>query len=210
MTTADTNASSKRLLVIIPDRVTDLLVKGEYQPDYYNPGRLFDQVHILSTCYDEPDLEALQRTVGDAELHWHTLPEQPVLISSKWQKWWKKPLRDWAAPGVRLAKEIAPHLIRTHGADWNTYLASRIKARLGIPYVTSLHINPDINPVRRYVGTDPTEAQKSQNAFFEYVEHQGLINADLVMPVYEPIVPYLQRHGVEQWAHKPASPNLRL
>src|SRR5262249_1411491 len=34
------------------------------------------------------------------------------------------------------------------------------------------------------------------NAFFEYLEREGLVNADLVMPVYEPIMPYLARHGI--------------
>jgi len=40
------------LLVIIPDRVTDILIKGEFQPLYYNPGNLFDEVHILMTNDD--------------------------------------------------------------------------------------------------------------------------------------------------------------
>ncbi|WP_026380424.1 glycosyltransferase [Afifella pfennigii] len=199
MASMSSSNAARRLLVIIPDRVTDILTKGEYQPNYYNPGELFDVVHILSTSQDSPDLQALQRTVGRAELHWHTHPEDPGLIAQNWQSWWKKPLRDWAAPGVETARRIDPHLIRLHGADWNGYLASRIKRKLGIPYVMSLHINPDVNPVRRHVRPPFTPEQERHNAFFEYIEHAGLRSADLVMPVYKPIVPYVQRHGVERF-----------
>ena len=90
---------------------------------------------------------------------------------------------------------IDPDSIRCHGADWNTYLASRIKAELGIPYVTSLHINPDVNSVRRIQGDNLTPEQKRHNAFYNYLERDALRDADLVMPVYQPILPYLKRLG---------------
>lgn len=191
MTTA-----AERLMVLVPDRITDILIKGEYQPNYYNPGELFSEVHLVTTTDDRPDLALLQRTVGKARLHVHNVPEAPALIAQDWRRWWKKPLRDWAKPGVALAAAIKPQLMRVHGADWNIYLAARIKKALGIPYVASLHINPDENPVRRYLGPSPSVAQQQQNDFFEYVEHEGLTRADLVMPVYRPILPYLKRHGV--------------
>lgn len=187
---------AERLMVLVPDRISDILVKGEYQPNYYNPGELFDEVHIVTTTDDRPDLAQLQRTVGRARLHVHNVPEQPALIGGNWRRWWKQPLRDWAKAGVTLARQIKPQLMRVHGADWNIYLAARIKRALGIPYVVSLHINPDVNPVRRYLSGNLTPAQQQQNEFFEYVEHEGLRRADLVMPVYESIVPYVRRHGV--------------
>ena len=187
---------AERLMVIIPDRISDILVKGEYQPNYYNPGELFDDVHIVTTTDDRPDLSMLQRTVGRARLSVHNVPEQPALVGQRWWRWWHKPLRDWARPGVALAKRIRPQLVRCHGADWNIYLASRIRARLGVPYVASLHINPDVNPVRRFTVPPFSPEQLDRNAFFEYVEGTGLRAADLVMPVYEPIVTYLRRHQV--------------
>lgn len=187
---------AERLMVLVPDRITDILIKGEYQPNYYNPGELFSEVHVVTTTDDRPDLGMLQRTVGRATLHVHNVPEAPALIAQDWKRWWKKPLRDWAAPGVALARAIQPQLIRCHGADWNTYLASRIRKKLGIPYVVSLHINPDVNPVRRYITTPLTPDQQRHNEFYEYIESEGLRHADLVMPVYEPILPYLKRLGV--------------
>lgn len=185
-------------MVLVPDRITEILVKGEYQPNYYNPGELFSEVHLVTTTDDRPDLSQLQRTVGRARLHVHNVPENSLLASTNWRRWWKKPLRDWAQPGVDLARRIRPQLIRVHGADWNGYLAARIRKALGIPYVLSLHINPDVNPVRRFITPPLTEAQQQHNAFFEYVEGTGLRSADLVMPVYRSILPYLERHGVRR------------
>jgi glycosyltransferase involved in cell wall biosynthesis len=187
-----------RLMVIIPDRITEILVKGEYQPNYYNPGEFFDQVHIVTTTDDRPDLGKLQRTVGRARLFVENVPENPEIIERNWRAWWRNPLNEWARAGVEIARRIRPHLVRCHGADWNGYLASRIKRALGIPYVMSLHINPDVNPVRRLNKTPLTSAEQRHNAFFEHVEHTGLRDADLVMPVYKSILPYLTRHGVER------------
>ena len=57
---------AERLMVLVPDRITEILEKGEYQPNYYNPGELFSDVHIVTTTDDRPDLDRLKRTVGDA------------------------------------------------------------------------------------------------------------------------------------------------
>lgn len=185
-----------KLLVLIPDRISDILKKGEYQPRYYNPGEVFDEVHILSTTEDSPDLAALQRTVGSARLFLHYHHDNPLLTNYRPEFVRTQGLRRWARGGVEIARRINPDLIRCHGADWNTYLASRIKRALGIPYVVSLHINPDVNPVRRVLGPGLSRAQLRHNRFFEYLEGEGLRHADLVMPVYKPILSYLARHGV--------------
>lgn len=184
-----------RLLVIVPDRISQIIEKGEYQPNYYNPGGVFDEVHILMTNDDAPDPTALQRTVGRARLHLHNYPDKAGISTWRWGFLKGKRLRSWARGGVDIARRIAPDMVRCHGSDWNTYLASRIKAKLGVPYVVSLHINPDINPVRR-IASPTTGLEKRHNAFYNYLERQALRQADLVMPVYKPILPYLSRLGV--------------
>lgn len=185
-----------RLLVVIPDRLSDIIAKGELQPDYYNPGRVFDDVHILMCNDDRPDPEALKYLVGGAALTLHNYPDDLTLVGRRpeWLTEWR--LRRWARGGVDIARRIRPDLMRCHGADWNTYLASRIKAELGIPYVVSLHINADVNPVRRYLKPQLSAAEARHNRFYEHLEVAGLRNADLVMPVYRPILPYLKRLGV--------------
>lgn len=187
-----------KLLVIIPDRITGVVEKGEYQPNYYNPGDLFDEVHLLLTNDDKPDPASIQHTVGRAKLFIHNYPDDLNLVGK--HHWLLTPfrLKKWAKAGVEMARRIAPDMIRCHGVDWNTYLASRINAALGIPYVVSIHINPDENPVRRFKGDNLTPAQAQQNAFYEYLEGEALKRAHLVMPVYKPILPYLARKGISQ------------
>jgi glycosyltransferase involved in cell wall biosynthesis len=185
------------LLVIIPDYVSAIIEKGEYQPRYYNPENFFDEVHLLLTNADRPNLTALQYTVGQAKLYVHNMPEPSDLV----QKWRTKGvvwLREWARPAVDLARRIQPALIRCHGADLNAWAAFQIKRELGIPYVVSLHINPDVNPTRRFLESDLTQEQRHNNELFEFVERKSLRAADLVMPVYRPILPYLARMGVDR------------
>jgi len=186
----------KRLLVIIPDRITEILEKGEFQPCYYNPGEVFDEVHILMTNDDKPPPQAVQPTVGRAKLVLHNYPDDLSLVGRHNALLTPLRLRRWAKGGVEIARRIAPDMIRCHGADWNAYLAARINAELGIPYVVSLHINPDENPVRRFKGPNLSSDQRRTNAFYEYLEKESLRRARLVLPVYKPILPYLARLGV--------------
>lgn len=188
----------KRLLVIVPDRLSDIADKGEVQAAYYNPGELFDEVHILMTNDDRPPIEPLQYMVGRAKLHIHNYPDDLNLVAKHHRLLTPFRLKKWAKGGIEIARRIAPDMIRCHGVDWNTYLASRINKALGIPYVTSIHINLDENPNRRFKGGNLTPAQAQQNAFYEYLESEALKRAHLVMPVYKPILPYLARKGISR------------
>lgn len=188
-----------KLLVLVPDYISHILAKGEYQPRYYNPGKVFDEVHILTTMPDRPDLAALQPTVGRAKLFFHTLPEDTRMANRPWWLFDDFLLRRWARPGVELARAIGPALIRCHGADWNAYLARRIREQCGIPYVVSLHTNPDTDQNRRALMNPLSRQQVRANALFEHLERQGLEHAEVVMPVYRSIIPYLERMGVTRY-----------
>jgi glycosyltransferase involved in cell wall biosynthesis len=188
-----------RLLVIVPDALSELLEKGELQPRYYNPGDFFKEVWIMTTSTDSGSSQELQRAVGNARLKVVSCPADLALVND-----WLKPrrlrrLRKWVKQGMNVIKNIDPDLIRCHGGDWNTYLAASAKQELGIPYTVSLHINPDENPTRRFKGEGLSREQRRVNRFYEEIETVGLRNADLVMPVYKPIVPYLLRKGVSRW-----------
>jgi len=104
---------TKRLLVIISDRLSDLIRKGEMTPRYYNPGELFDEVHILMTNNDHPDPGMLQRTVGGAKLSIYNLPADKRLFirSLGWQTFLMK---NWIEEGLKIASHVSPHLIRVY------------------------------------------------------------------------------------------------
>ncbi len=201
-----------KLLVLVPDRISAILEKGEYQPRYYNPGNLFDEVHILICNDDKPDPRELQSTVGSARLFLHNLPEdtQYFIQYANWfrpwlLKLWAKPflylakkyqfqlLNKWAQPAVELARHIQPNLIRCHGNDYNAYVASRIKSELGIPYVVSLHTNPDVDPRHRPLPPYGSWWEQLFAIVFDEIEIEGLIRANRILPVYKSIIPYLAR-----------------
>lgn len=181
----------RKLMIIIPDIISDILKKGEYQPRYYNPGNLFEEVHILITNYDLPDKVALQRTVGDAKLYIHNLPEPDTHGHIPYYLKKKK----WVRKAIDLAKQINPLIIRCHGNWLNGYLASRIKKKLNIPYVVSMHTNPDEELRGR--ATDLSE-KKYWNKMRK-IEKISLHNANMVCPVYQPIIPYLKAMGVKRY-----------
>jgi len=185
----------KVLLVIIPDRLSDLVAKGEITERYYNPGNLFEEVHILMTNDDKVDPAAVQKTVGSAKLYLHNLPAKGIFLRSLgWRPWL---LKGWAEPAVALAREIRPSLIRCHGCHLNAYLAFRIKKILGIPYVISLHGNPDVDYYRGRLAR--TCKEKLFGWAIEDIEVISVRNANFVLPVYSPIVSYLKKHGVKNY-----------
>lgn len=183
-----------RLLVIIPDRLSDLICKGEITDRYYNPGNLFSEVHILMTNDDTPDPAAVQRTVGSAQLHLHNLPVDKQLFVQT-LGWQPGLLKHWARKAVELARAVKPALVRCHGAFLNAFLASEIKAMLGIPYLVSLHTNPDTD-IR---GMARTWRGWLFGQGLRAVEKVALRNADLVLPVYRDIVPFLQRLDITRY-----------
>jgi glycosyltransferase involved in cell wall biosynthesis len=185
-----------RLLVIIPDRLSVLVSKGELTPRYYNPGNLFRQVEILLINDDEPDRASLQHTVGDAALAIHNLSvDTGTFVRSL--GWRPALLRGWARAAVERAAKAKPQLVRCHGNNLNAFAALEIKRMLGVPYVMSLHGNPDVDYNRGRLGR--TWKRKIAGAAIEAVEIETVRNADFVVPVYSPIVPYLEKYGVSRY-----------
>lgn len=183
-----------RLLVIVPDSLTALIAKGEITDNYYNPGEVFDEVHLLLTNDDRPPLDELQRTVGRATVTVHNLPPRERMLK---RTLGYRPfmLRRWAEPGVELAVRLRPRLVRCHGVWLNAFVAREIQRRLGIPYVVSLHINPDEDVRSRAEGWK----QRVDARALATVERLALRDAALVLPVYRAIVPYLERLGVTRY-----------
>ena len=185
---------AERLMVIIPDRLSDLLRKGEVTERYYNPGALFREVHLVMTNDDQPDPEPVQKMVGDAKLYLYNAqpPRRFFFRTLGWRPWL---LRSWAEGVGELARAIRPQLIRCHGAHLNAFAAFRINSRLGVRYVLSLHNNPD-EAVRGR--TRDVKAWLADRAI-ESVAKIALRNAALVLPVYLSILPYLKGLDVERY-----------
>jgi glycosyltransferase involved in cell wall biosynthesis len=181
-------------MVIVPEAISEWIDKGEVVDRYYNPGDLFDHVDVVLTNDDWPDPGALQRVVGRAEVSVHSRPLPPGTFR-RTLGYRPRLLRRWAAGVVGLARELRPDLVRCHGADVNALAASEVKRVLGVPYAVSLHINPD-EDIR---GRATDRRERIALRAIRSVERYSLRRADVVLPVYEPIVPYLKRLGVTRY-----------
>ncbi len=189
-------AKAKRLMVIVPDTLSALVKKGEITPRYYNPGELFEEVHIVMTNNDEVNPSDLQKTVGRARLFLYNVPLYRHFFS-RTLGYRSCLLNRWAEAGVMLAKKIKPDLIRCYEIRFNAFMATRIKQKLGVPVVISLHGNPDIDlrgPVAR------TIRDKIRSWAHKAVERPALKSADHFIAVYDPILPYLRKNGVQRYS----------
>ena len=185
---------TSRLMVIVPDYVSVFLDKGEEIDRYYNPGDVFDEVHIVLTNDDRPNMAAIKRMAGRACVYLYNLPtgRNLFLRSLGWRPLF---LERWVRGALALARAIQPNLVRCHGALLNGYAAYRIKQAYGVPYLVSLHINPDEDVRGRARGLKQRLFATAQQT----VGNLTLRNADLVMPVYQSIIPYLERIGVRRF-----------
>lgn len=184
----------KVLLNIITDRLSHLEGKGELTSRYYNPGEVFDEVHILMTNGDQADAEKLQKLVGNASLHIHNLESGKALLF-KSLFWRPSLLKGWAAEGIRIARKIKPDLVRCYGNYINGMVAAEIKKELGIPYVVSLHTHPDENRSNLKYGWK----NFLYYHFTASVENYTLRNADKVAVIYESLLPYITRRRIKQY-----------
>jgi glycosyltransferase involved in cell wall biosynthesis len=182
------------LLVIIPDQLTAILNKGEVTNRYYNPGDLFDEVHILMVNADRPDPALVQPMVGRARLFLHNLPIPPGRFFHKTLGWRPRLMRPWAEQAVALTRSIRPNLQRCYGNSYNAFLGAEIRRTLGIPLVISLHTQTDDNRRDWTKGWKERVFAQARRSFEAY----ALRNADIVTPVYQSILRYTNRLGIDR------------
>src|SRR5437867_2144980 len=76
---AGASNDARRLMVIVADKITELAEKGEITERYYNPGDLFDEVHLVLLNDDRPDPAVLRKTAGRATVTSHNLSPRGLL-----------------------------------------------------------------------------------------------------------------------------------
>jgi glycosyltransferase involved in cell wall biosynthesis len=184
-------------MVLVPERISEWIDKGEVVDRYYNPGDLFDEVDLLMTNDDDPDPDAVQRLVGRARwsisrfpppdrFFYRTAGLRPGLV------------RRWARPAVEHALARRPALMRCHGSDLNGVVAAEVRRRASIPLVLSLHTNPGESRrfVQRRWRDDPKAAiLATANAPIQRI---GVRRADCVICVYRYIVLWAQHVGAKR------------
>jgi len=178
----------ERLVVIVADRLSELVSKGELVERYYNPGNLFREVHLIMTNDDHPEPREIQKTAGGAVLHIHNLPAPSLKETLGWQPFM---LEKWVASGRNLIGKVAPNLIRTHNNFLEGYLACRVKKALAIPYIVSLHGVWDRDCLSGFM-------DRFRRFFRVKLERESLAHADGVIAVYAPILRYAREYGARK------------
>ncbi len=181
----------KKLVVIISDRLSVLVRKGEVVERYYNPGNYFDEVHIIMLNDDKVEPENVKPMIGEGRLFLYNYPEPPYFFKKSlgWQPFLMK---KWIRESINLIQKIQPNLIRCHGAHLNAFVALCAKKAMKIPYVISLHTNSDES-----LKVNSSFKEKIIAFFLRKIEIKSLRNCDLVMPVYQAIVPYLDKRNIK-------------
>jgi glycosyltransferase involved in cell wall biosynthesis len=180
----------KSLLVVLAEPISGWVAKGEIIDRYFNPNNIFECVYIFLLNDDTPDEAAIKRLVGDAEFRIYNFPAGPklFLLTLGWRPQLMGP---WARRMVNKAGQLNPQIIRCYSAHLNIEVARRVKKNFGIPYYVSLHINPEAD-----LNTKGTVKQQIARKAIRRIELLGLRSADLVLPVYSTIIPFLETKGV--------------
>ena len=190
MTAKQTN---KRLVVVMIDPLTPIIKKGEIVERYHNPGELFDEIHFVLLNDDKPDPVKLQPLAGRARVFVHNAP-MPSQMVVRTMGWRPRLVRRFVDPVVALIATIAPDVTRALNPWLDGFVCAEAKRLHGIPYVISLHANPDLD----YRGQKKPEG--GVRGFVNYhalpaLERDVISGAETVVCVYKYILPYAKRLG---------------
>ena len=189
-------SEARRLLVVTAAPLSAILAKGEVIPRYYNPGDVFDEVHLLFLNNDKVSTAELQSMCGRAKVSIHQAPPPPrYYIASLGLRPWL--LRRLLGGAIELGGLLRPTVVRAHGLDVAAFVAAGIKKRFKTPFLLSLHGNPDVDYFRGRKATSVRRFILGQA--LRRLERTSLVTADLVIAVYTPILPYLRRHRVTNY-----------
>ena len=188
------------LAVLLGEPPSSLVRKGELIPRYYNPGNVFDRLHFVVFAPEAADPEALvphlKAASGNAEvevdvvrlpdrLFATTLGLRPALLASR------------LSTTVDAVSDGQPDLIRAYANGLHAFVGALVSEQQNIPFVVSLHINPDVDlRGRARFRHDPREALVWQA--LQSVEARVMRQADRTIAVYRPILPYVRRLGARR------------
>ncbi|MFC1933374.1 glycosyltransferase family 4 protein [Chloroflexota bacterium] len=177
-----------RKLVVFPnDPILAYYKKGEIKARYFNPGNYFDEVHFISTCYEEVKPDRVQELVGDAKLEIHT-----VGTFSKIRKPWL--FFTHRQRVLELVKNIAPSASRGFNLRYGGYLAAYCARELGIPSLISLHADYSRWRNFRILGRDYIPWPLIYSLMDYPLERYIIKHADLIIGAYEYPLKYVKKH----------------
>jgi len=188
---------TKKLLIISSYNISSWITKGEIIERYYNPGNIFEEIHLLLLNNDQPNIELAQALFGNAKVYVYNLPE-PLGFVKKSLGWQPILMQLWANKAVKIAKTIQPSIIRCQGIYLDTYIGAVIKRKFSIPFITSLHGNPDVDYYRGRLAKNWKE--RILGFLMGRLEKYCLKYIDHIIAVYTPIIPYLEKNKFKNYS----------
>jgi glycosyltransferase involved in cell wall biosynthesis len=174
-----------KICVFPNDSLLAYYEKGEIKNRYFNPKNFFDEVHVISLFDNEIDAEMVKSLGGKAKLKIHKMGKANLSNYKSFEE-----------RVTTLIQEIKPNIIRSFNPLVQGWLATKAAKKLGIPIVISLHTNY----------SQQKEFAKKEGRYLQYFklmftsrkfESFVLKNADVVICVYEFIVPYAKNMGAK-------------
>ena len=157
--------------------------KGEIKKRYWNPGGLFEEVHVLVLADDDIAPELVQSMAGQARLEIHPIgrPRPHNLLALR-------------RAATQKMEAIQPDIIRGHGSFLQGYYAVYAARSLRIPCFVSIH--DDLSIYRRFwtYGKGYVKITAYQLALKALGwERFVYANADCLVPKYEAAARLLRR-----------------
>lgn len=166
-------------LIAIPnDPIAAYLAKGEIKAGYFNPGNIFDHVHLITLADEDVAPAAVSQLAGQAELMIHPAGRpRPAFLPFYFRRLY------------RLIADLHPDLIRAHNPWLAGSLAVYAGRRLKRPSLVYLHIENDqrrrFDPAWRFHLAKP-------------LERYSLSRAEAVVCVSHFVADYARRHGARR------------
>ena len=174
-----------KLCVFPNDPLLSYYNKGEIKDRYFNPENFFNEIHVISLFDDEISPDKVKKLSGNADFYIHKLGKADLTNYKKFEKRITKIIQD-----------IQPSIIRAYNPLVQGWLATKIGKKFGIPVVISLHTNYE----------QQREFLKSEKKIIKYlklvytskqVESFAIKNADVIICVYQAIVPYAKKRDAQ-------------
>lgn len=180
----------KKLVVFPNDPIWVYYEKGEIKERYFNPGNLFEVVHLFTFTDREIESHKVQIIAGDARLNIHPLGGNALNCLLTLAIWKKRILQE--------VSEIKPQVIRAYNPLVEGYCAISIGRELGIPTVISLH--GDYDRDIRYHYWRRKEYVRWTKYFLtgKILEPYVIRNADRIISAYRFPVKYAKRYGAKE------------
>ncbi len=178
-----------KLAVFPVDPLAVYYAKGEIKTRYFNPENFFDEVHVFSRCDQEVDPEKVQIVAGTAKLIFHPIGEEgvwPLRKNVLWPSYWKRVLR--------LMEKVSPDVIRAYDPVRGGFLAAMAGRRLGIPVVTSVHGDFDLDIRRQNLRHRRWKQVLFYYSVAPFLEKYSLGRSSHVIAVYKFAADYVKRH----------------